>query len=291
MSALGLDDRRSAGGARAYAPRRVRRSDDDSTIRPVLERLSRGEGRVPGPRLVRKAIVHHLPPPDVETMAASSMPMLVRLAIAAGVAAAAAAVGAGFVIPHDATHAAAPNTDPAPIATLPTPVRTLAIRKGDDSATTPVIVKDAGRAPQGILAARDAAGTSAAAATPSYGISVPGDPVTAPLELWSMMPSATAAAWPDAAQSATDKTAAVPRDAEPDAATHKVAPVRPARLSHVVHRSRHHRRRAAAAPAQLTPPPESEPAQPQPVKKLPLQAAIDRLFQNSGGDAVARPAQ
>ena len=69
MSALGLDDRKNPGGVLHYAPRRLRAVDDKSTIRPVLERLSRGEGRTPAPRMIRKAGVAAMPPVDFEAAA------------------------------------------------------------------------------------------------------------------------------------------------------------------------------------------------------------------------------
>src|SRR5579883_2699175 len=103
MSALGLDDRHDAGGIMSYAPRRARRGESDSTIRPVLERLSRGEGREPARRLMQRAVVHH-PAPDVEMVAKSSVPMIARLTIAAGILAAAAA-GVVVFAPHGASHA------------------------------------------------------------------------------------------------------------------------------------------------------------------------------------------
>ena len=39
MSALGLDDVDDPRGVLAYAPRKPRHADDETTIRPVLERL------------------------------------------------------------------------------------------------------------------------------------------------------------------------------------------------------------------------------------------------------------
>src|SRR3569833_365785 len=107
MSALGLDDMNDPHGVLAYAPRKPRRADDESSIRPVLERLARSEGRVPGPRLVRKAAVEDMPPPQVETTGAKSVfPMTARLAVAAGILALVGAAAAGYVPSLGFDHAA-----------------------------------------------------------------------------------------------------------------------------------------------------------------------------------------
>lgn len=279
MSALGLDDRRDAGDVTSYAPWRARRSDSESSIRPVLERLSRTEGREPGPRLVGRAVVHHLPPPDVEAVAKTSVPMVARLTIAAGLLAAVAA-GAVVFIPHGAPDAAVPAASvadaiPATAAadltsetTLPKAVQTLAIRKSDEARPAPATgAEDATRTPQ----------ATAPAAT--------ADPVAAPLSLWAMMPADVSSSSPPVQESQAEASAS-----PPPAATKPNAPA-PAHKSvigrhharHVVHRTRHHVRHVARAAAASVPaqPAETAPAQTQPVKKLPLQAAIDRLFGNN----------
>src|SRR5690348_2993236 len=122
MSALGLDDVDDPRGVLAYAPQRHRRRDDGSSIRPVLERLSRSEGRVPGARQMRRAQVHEPPPPDVEMVAKTAVPMTARLAIAGAVLALVAAAAAGyFVLPDGDRAAPASATAPSP---LPKPVQT-----------------------------------------------------------------------------------------------------------------------------------------------------------------------
>jgi hypothetical protein len=285
MSALGLDDRHNAGGISSYAPRRGRRSDSESTIRPVLERLSRGEGREPDPRLVQRAVVHHLPPPDVETVAKSSVPMIARLSIAAGVLAAATA-GVVMFVPHNApaptpvlsdaappSVAAAPKVDMAAPASLPKTVQTLAIHKSDQAALPPAaVIKDDARVPE------------APASTANV------DPVAAPVTLWTMMPAdlPQPSSLPIAAE-ATNETPPQPAAAQPATTPpHKIVGSHHTR--HVVRHSRHHTRQVAhAAPAQ--PAAEAEPTQSQPIKKLPLQEAIDRLVGGSSAASAPSPRQ
>lgn len=292
MSALGLDDRKNPGGVLHYAPRRLRAVDDETTIRPVLERLSRGEGRTPAPRMIRKgAGVAAMPPVDFEAAAKNPLPIAARLAVAGGLVALMAALGAGiFIWPRTADHAAASTSGAAPSAaatTLPTPVHTVSIRQGDeargDSSLT-MIDKDPARAPR--MAPIVDAGAAAEPAQPA----AVADPAASPLKLWAMMPEDTAPpGWTPAGQQAMDQAAPVDKAAAPKAAPppHKTATVQHAR--HVVHRQRkwHRRRRVAAAPvqpaAQAEQPAQTDQAQPQPIKKLPLQAAIDRIFNNGGG--------
>ena len=155
MSALGLDDRKNPGGVLHYAPRRLRAVDDESTIRPVLERLSRGEGRTPAPRMIRKGGgVAAMPPVDFEAAARNSLPIAARLAVAGGLVALMAALGAGiFIWPRTADHASASTSGAAPSAAtkLPTPVHTVSIRKSDKTggnSSLSMIDKDPARAPQ-----------------------------------------------------------------------------------------------------------------------------------------------
>lgn len=294
MSALGLDDRKNPGGVLHYAPRRLRAVDDETTIRPVLERLSRGEGRTPTARMIRKGGVAAMPPVDFEAAARNSLPMAARLAVAGGVVALMAALGAGvFIWPRMTGHAAASTTGAAPSAaatTLPTPVHTVSIRQGDDArgdSLLTMIDKNPARAPKMAPIVSADAGAAAAPAQSAAGA----DPAASPLKLWAMMPADTAPpGWTPAGQQAMDQAAPVDKAAAPKAAPppHKTATVRHAR--HVVHhRKWHRRRRVATAPvqaeAQAEPPAQTD--QPQPIKKLPLQAAIDRIFNNGGGTGPA----
>jgi len=128
MSALSLDDRKNPGGVLHYAPRRLGAIDDESTIRPVLERLSRGEGRTPAPRMIRKSGgVAAMPPVEFETAARNPLPIAARLAVAGGLMALVAALGAGlFIWPRSADHAAATTgAAPSTATNLPTPVHTV----------------------------------------------------------------------------------------------------------------------------------------------------------------------
>ncbi|MGN6572042.1 MAG: hypothetical protein ACTHLO_11570 [Pseudolabrys sp.] len=309
MSALGLDDVNDPRGVLAYAPRKPRRADDESTIRPVLERLSRSEGRVPGPRMVRKADVQDVPT-QVDAVARSAFPMTARLAVAAGVLALVGAAAAGYLAPSVANHAA-PSSTPANTATaLPKPVQTVSIQRPADADAQPAArtVKDDARMPQPAAAGLSQASAAADTALPTPLQSTENDPTAAPLSAWAATP-AQASGWstppaPSAqpaatvAQAAADTPAPAEAAPKPDAQepAHKAAAAHHSR--HVAHhRATHHRRQhtaraqaSAQQSDQSAQPAETQP-EPQPVKKLPLQAAIDRMFGNSAGTATAQPPQ
>jgi hypothetical protein len=305
MSALGLDDVDDPRGVLAYAPRRARRGGDESTIRPVLERLNRSESPVPDARLVRKAPVQDLPPPDVEMVAKSALPMAVRLVAAAAVLALIGTAAAGYLLPSTKDHAAA-TSGSAP-SLLPKPVQTVSIQRPDASgvAQPARLLKDDARVPQAMSAAP--AGTSAETALPPLRPAASNDPSAAPLKTWAAIPArAETSDWSSASQTiahqappATADAAPASHDATPatdgHAAAHKSAPVHHGARHAAHHRVVHHRRaRVARAHAaqhggQAAQPAQTEPSQAQPVKKLPLQAAIDRIFGNSKGAAGAPP--
>lgn len=308
MSALGLDDVDDPRGVTAYAPLRHRRPDD-SSIRPILERLSRGEGRVPGPRLVRTEPVQELPPADVESVARSAVPTAARLAIAGAVLAVVGAAAAGHFALSGEDHAAPASAAAAP-SPLPKPVQTLSIQRSDRADAQPAaqLVKDDARMPQAASDVTSTAGAlpQAAPAMPLQA-TAPADPSASPLSAWAAVRAASAATgWSQPAQAA-DQPPPQSADAAPPAAdqssnadadttAHKAAPVHHAH--HAARHSSHHRRahaaRARAAQTEAEQPAaaaETEAAPKQPVKKLPLQAAIDRLFGNSGSASAAPPQQ
>ena len=116
-------------------------------------------------------------------------------------------------------------------------------------------------------------------------------PLAAPLKMWAMFPD-DAGGW--------NSTAEPPKagDVKPAAPKHAAhTPHRTAAAKHVTHhkrrlashRTRHrHTRTAATKPQpaqQAEAPAETQAAATQPVKKLPLQAALDKLFGNAQGDA------
>jgi hypothetical protein len=296
---LGLDDRHH-GGVLSYAPRRHRHDDDGTTIRPVLERLSRGEGREPGPRLVRRAIVHHLPPADVGTSAATAMSMGKRLAITIGALATTAVVGVGVfeLLPRSETQAAVaaaaapanvPKTDLA--AALPKPVHTTTIRKADDATTAPITAEPSKQLSQANAAPGlvNASGTAAmAAADPS----LPGDAAAMPLQLWAMASLGASSGWPEAARhdgnAALAATSAQPSRPDASAATHPPAAAHHTRHVASHQRTTHHQRRHAGSQAgdQTT---ENGEQSTQPIKKLPLQAALDRIFGSSANNPSSVP--
>ena len=298
MSALGLDDVNDPRGVLAYAPRKSRRDDDESTIRPILERLSRSEGRVPGPRLVRKADVQDVAQPQVETVARSAFPMTARLAVAAGVLALVGAAAAGYLTPPSAAeHAAQSATTGSAPAALPKPVQTVSIQRPADADTqgSARLIKDDARMPQ--------VGASTDAALPAPLRPASNDPSITPLAAWAAVPVqgpgwSTPAVQPaaiEARAAADDSTpsgpAAKPEAKEP---AHKTAKVHHARQA-VHHRATHQRRHRTAQAAsrqagQSAQADATQAAQAQPVKKLPLQAAIDRIF-GGGAAAPAQPPQ
>ena len=306
MSALGLDDVDDPRGVLAYAPRRHRRGADESTIRPVLERLDRSEGPVPDARLVRKAPVQELPPPDVEMVAKSALPMAARLVAAAAVLALVGIAAAGYLIPSTKDHAAA-TSGSAP-SLLPKPVQTVSIQRPDASGVAQPaarLLKDDARVPQAMSAA--SASASAETALPPLRPAASNDPSEAPLKTWAAIPAgAETSGWSSASQTIAHQAPPASTDAAPashdatpatdgHAAAHKSAPVHHGARHAAHHRVVHHRRarvaraHAAQQGGQAAQPAQTEAAQTQPVKKLPLQAAIDRIFGNSKGAAGAPP--
>ena len=123
--------------------------------------------------------------------------------------------------------------------------------------------------------------------------------LTAPLKAWAMFPDdPSARAWAPAAEPPKAKAADGGKAAAP-----KRAAVRRHRAKATKHarRRRHVKRRpvrAAAAPAkpaaQTAPPAEAQANAAQPVKKLPLQAALDSIFgsrdEDASGNAAPGPA-
>lgn len=303
MSALGLDDRQHGGGVLSYAPRRQRHDDDGTTIRPILERLSRGEGREPGPRLVRRAVVHHLPPADVDASSVAAMSMGKRFAITIGALATTAVVGIGVfeLLPRSETQAAiAAAAAPASVpkadlaAALPKPVHTTTIRKADDATAAPITAELSKRpsqqnAPQGPINA------SVTAAMASADPSLPGDAAAMPLQLWAMASLGASSGWPEAAQANGDGALAATRDqsSQPDAS----ASLHPAAAAH--HRrhvashqqTTHHQRRHAGSHGSQADDQTAENGEQstQPIKKLPLQAALDRIFGSSADNPSSVP--
>lgn len=302
MSALGLDDRKNPGGVLHYAPRRQRPVDDESTIRPVLERLSRGEGRTPPPRMARRSGgVAAMPSVDFEAAAKNSLPIAARLAVAGGLVALMAALGAGiFIWPRTADHTVAATSSAAPSAAtaLPTPVHTVTIRPADkagDESSLSMTDKDPARAPQTapIVSADVGAGAEAARAVMPAGPAASADPATSPIKLWSMMPGDTSpTGWTPAGQQAMDQAASADTTSasppQADTPPHKSATTRHVRHALRHERKWHRRRHAAAAPAPAPAEAQGQQAaqadqpQAQQIKKLPLQAAIDRIFSNTG---------
>jgi hypothetical protein len=294
MSALGLDDVDEPRGVLAYAPRRQTRRDDETSIRPVLERLSRTDGPRPGPRLVRQEPVRDLPP-QVEMVAKSAFPMTARLALAAGVLVLVGAAGAGYLTPTAANHAAPQVAAAAPSA-LPKPVQTVAIQRPADVATEPTarIVKDDARVEQPAKAAVVAQPKPPAAAA---------DPSTTPLRAWAAMPAATTGSGWTSDQLVANPVRSVSADAAapvettppkpaPAEVAHKPAPTHRTTHHAARHRNWQHRRRHTAraqAAEQNAQPARTEAVQTQPVKKLPLQAAIDRLFGASKASTATVP--
>jgi hypothetical protein len=248
---------------------------------------------------VRKADVQDMAQPQVETVARSAFPMTARLAVAAGVLALVGAAAAGYLVPPSA----ADHATPVPAA-LPKPVQTVSIQRPADAQPVARIVKDDARMPQPVSSGVPKESASVEESLPAPMRQTSNDPSTAPLKSWVAVPVAPAPGWAATAQAAAGEAQAAaepPTPVTPAAApkaretVHKAAPVHHAR--HVVHhRAAHHRghRTAQAAPRQgdqSAQPAESQPAQAQAVKKLPLQAAIDRMFGNSSAAAAPAPQQ
>ena len=272
MSALHLQKRLDPSSVSDYAPRRAATADDGRSIRPVLERLRRGEGDddpVQDAQIVADA-------PALDPYAAPAMPLPVdpfsiigRIAVAAGVAG-----GLGLLAMTLYQPAA---SGPAPVqkvvapqpeaSALPRKVHTLSFQA--DKAQPP-------EQPAGGVTAVDKTRPAAPAAARVDAPTTPPEDVgraavTAPLAVWAAVPGNTSA---DAAPSvvppdeppvdeppAGQQAAAAPAASPPHKAAGRSRHVRHVHHHYVRHHRRHRTRVRQAAAASAQKPADSAEAQ------------------------------
>lgn len=307
MSTSDFDGRNDRLDVSRYAPPQYRVPDGQATIRPVLERLSRGEPQDDS----NSASAQSVPP--VEPIYVQDAPpslkiplsMTGRLAIAMGLVAVLATVSVTFFkfrAEHPASAASADaggavKTSGNP--DMPKVVRTVAVRpetttvgEAQASAATTEPASSPARSGASVADRIEAIGMKQVQLRPEAALAL-----TAPLTLWAMFPPAPT--------SGPGNSLAAPPNVDDvnDAAPEQTAGA-PQRKAKVTTPSRHNRRRrarttqtrsAAARPQQAIAPAQTEANAVQPTKKLPLQAALDAIFGNNadsdgGGSGAAAPA-
>lgn len=297
MSDSNIDARKDRADVARYAPRHHRAPPDEATILPVLERLSRGQSD--GASHARSA--EPVPPAEpIRTQHTLSSPRLPlsatgRLAVAFGLVVAVTAVS-GAVLRSKAQRPAAaatakapkaPSAKPAPAkdqakvqsTDMPRTVRTVEIRpQAAPAPTTPA---------ENTLSATTGAGTAQA--------------LPAALKSWAMFPDTAAPvsgfATTDGSKVEDAKTSEPTKQSEPTKRSdttkeatgkaavprHKAKAKRTARRHRRHYRVRHRRVRTAVKPQPVQQAQAAPPTTTEPIEKMPIQAALDSIFGNSGG--------
>ncbi len=288
-----------------YAPPQYRVPAGEATIRPILERLSRGISRddpnsasalsVPPAEPIH--VYDACPPPKIPLSTTG------RLAVAMGLAAVLATVSVTFLqskAEHPASAASAGTSKTAETSDLadrPKKVHTVTLRPETTMAAeaqSATVAKQPAPPPA-------QSGASVADRIEAVGMK-PAQPrpeaeraLTAPLATWAMFPAVPASGpWSAATEPADVNNV---KDAPEQAAS---VPHRQAKATkHVRHNSRRRARpqqaQSAAAKPQLAKqaaaPAETQTNAAQPIKKFPLQAALDAIFGNSNdsGSGGAAP--
>ena len=302
MSTSDFDERKNSLDVSRFAPPRHRRPDGGATIGPVLERLSRGASE-DDPDATRAQSVPPVEPihmHDAPSSLTIPLSMTGRLAVAMGLFAVLTVVSVTFLEskaerPASAVAPSAPEM--AGASDMPKTVHTMSLRPDATTVAEPPSSAAAQAAPSSPPPPTGNAGRGAPAATsPARPMAEPALALTVPLKAWAMFPDdPSARAWEPAAEPPKAKAVDGGKDAAP-----KRAAVRRHRAKATKHarRRRHVKRRpvrvaAPAAPAaQTAPPAEAQANAAQPVKKLPLQAALDSIFgsQDEGASGDAAPA-
>ena len=295
MSDSSNDARKDRADVSGYAPRHHRATPDETTILPVLERLSRGQSD--GASQARSVDPAPAAEPIRErhTLSSPRLPLLAtgRLAVAVGLVVAVTAVSAAVMRSRaahpTATDTAAPGIKRAlakdqakvPATDMPRPVHTVTIRP-QAAELQPTPVED----------------TQPAAHADTV------QPLMAPLKTWAMFPDtataqASGSAATDGAKVEDAKNIEATKQSEP-AKTSEPAKEVVRKPAHVRHKARarrtarrtrrHHRvrRRHVRTAAKPQPVQQAQGATPtQPVKKMPIQAAIDSIFSGGGSSSGA----
>jgi hypothetical protein len=291
MSALELNEREDLADVLHFAPPRVRHSADESTIRPVLERLSRGEKQGHSDAAaVAQPLAKDAPIVMQAMPRAPKIPfsMAGRLALAMGIVAALAIPAVAFLKPRveQPTSPAAPAAAPTQISALKKAaaikkVHTISFQPKDPTApeTHATLKQPASSAVQQSAppSTRPASPPARREASASGGIATasasPGQPrvqsalaLTSPLKLWAEFPGDPAsAAWgppvgPSKVNRSKEKSAdaVAPEHAARVRNHHRAAAARPVQhharhaRRHRRHYSRRHRARRRAAPTSRT---------------------------------------
>lgn len=287
MSTWDLDDRENPASPLYYAPPRHRRFGDEGTIRPVLERLRRGDVRdEAGPGPIRQVLgVEELVLPEDATPVKDPSSFVGRLAIASVIAAGLAIMAVTLVERSGIDYV--PTAQPKQVAMeLPKKVQTVSfkpdsriVREPSPSAVARESAPNETPPPaawQGANVADRSDAVAAQAAEPRAESSVA---LTSPLKQWAMIPSETLSpAWNLVNKDAKNVAASQSVDSTPAESASAKHYVRHARRHRTTwhHRQRRSAKRAAAAqpPAEQT----EQAADVQPVKKIPIQAALDSLL-------------
>lgn len=296
MRASDFVERKNLRDVLQYAPPRYRVPAGEATIRPVLERLSRGisqdDANSACALIVPPAEPIHVqdafPPPRIR------FSMTERLAVAMGLAAVLATVSVTFLqskAEHPASAASADTSKTAAasdIADRPKKVHTVKFRPATTmvAEAQPSTVANEPAPPSAQSGASVADRIEAVATKPAQPRPEAERALTAPLAMWAMFPAASASGpWasstepPDVkdVKDAPERTASVP---------HRKAKATKHVRHHSRRRARSQRARSAAAKRRLArqaaTPAETQANTVQPIKKFPIQAALDAIFGNSG---------
>lgn len=307
MSASDIDGRKIRIDVSRYAPPRYRTPAGEASSGPALERLSRGESEDGSERPRAQAV------PPVEPIhpqgASPKMPLSMtgRLAVAMALFAGLAVVST-TLLQSKAEHPATTVTTEKAAAKAtarkldaPKTVHTVAFRPQaatvGQSQSTAIANRPVPSPARPASLADRAAGVAPQHAPPRTATALA---LTAPLKMWAMFPDEPSAAadasakQPAADSPTTDRAKEAAAKPTHPASRHKAA--RTAKAAKHVRRHRRHyakrrtrRRHTRTAAAKPSPAQQAAPAQAQastqPLKKNPIQAALDKLFGNGGGSA------
>jgi hypothetical protein len=302
MRASDFYERRHRLDVLQYAPPQYRVPAGEATIRPILERLSRGISQDD----LNSACALSVPPAepihahDASPSSKISLSVIERLAVAMGVAAVLATVSVTFLQSKAEHPASAASADPSKtaatsdIADEPKKVHTVKFGPATTMAAeaqSSTVAKEP-PPPSAQSGASVADRIEAVGMTPALPRPEAASALAAPLTIWAMFPAAPASGpWsassepPDVndVKDAPQRTTSVP---------HRKAKATKHVRRDSGHRTRPQQAQSAAAKPQLAKqaaaPAETQANAVQPIKKFPLQAALDAIFGHHGaGNAGA----
>jgi hypothetical protein len=297
MSVLESDGRRTSDTVLCYAPRRHRRSAEQASILPILERLPRGQSDERPAASLQKAprIGAVPPPPSIPAAWGDSFSIAIRLAIAASAIAGFAIFGGYLLEAKQQDRLADASSD-----TQKT-VRTVSFKPmtGQAKAQISVASTEPSLPPVAeTIGVADGNDRAAVDSDPPVASEIAGgSEITKP---WAFIPIETTAGWQDPAQLPKGSAEAAANEVVPEPAAassdHKAIAVRRAHRRHYWH----HRQRAASAASPssadpavslastptataqpVEPPPQSAaepPPTPAPGPESPLGSALRSLF-------------